>query len=682
MAELTPPLDELNPPTKQPWSPREEVSPKKNNLFSWGLLVLMTIIGMFLFWFFVFFKSEDTRFSLNRARDSIIASFNSARALNKGTILPASTNINTLWIPKLRTKEPTTNETNSTQSKLYNEETNKSVLSPETEIDGNWPADIPSLKNASQTVSQFCRGIMANVYSIQEKAQIRLKVRQWIIDYCVVLEKAGPKPLTQVPWGTPSDWKIFAHDTTHALAMYLLSTLDETEPQTYSRNTTACKVINWIIESPTKCFNTDRTKPEDIIRMAGPWAIACLVFYKNDSTILRSSPEYRTAVESAGLPTPIGYTDQGLHLDKSYQENFGQIYTPFLEMIGLYSDYWYELDSTLSTSNPKTIWTQKIAPILCHPTLSKGFPGFFTGNKTISAPTHIDSPLGLRCMPLSRTLRFFQQNTSFTVRGQVGHLSYYQTDKVNMDMGQYWTQFRECITATTQNVSGVNEFPRGGFFYPEGSTSLFVHNSPETRFNPTVIDELSFVFVYQNKAFFMQKYRAPAHSKYIIAESIYISDVVVQGQVTISNDLTTPNMEETRNFVYRNPSVSGGMIDVLVTPQGGPKMLTYAHHMGIGSSSGQVNTTNDLANATSIWDYGTYGSPGIRIQKIEKADNPSAGTDYDCAVFVLFDAGFPVMALPYQLTRIVPEFTVTIDEVPFRFVFNESINQYTSIEQR
>lgn len=87
-----------------------------------------------------------------------------------------------------------------------------------------------------------------------------------------------------------------------------------------------------------------------------------------------------------------------------------------------------------------------------------------TRDKTLIVPTNYDSVLGCSVIPSVLFLRMYGEDFSFACRGQVEWLAYYESQRMTMDMCQYWVQYRGVSFAGEIRAP---KFPDVGFAYPK-----------------------------------------------------------------------------------------------------------------------------------------------------------------------------------------------------------------------
>lgn len=111
---------------------------------------------------------------------------------------------------------------------------------------------------------------------------------------------------------------------------------------------------------------------------------------------------------------------------------------------------------------------RKCQLILGHRHIGYGAIGFHTRDTRITQFIVPDSSYGINVIPTCLFLRMYDDDYSFSVRGQVPWIAYYESDKTNNDMAQYWVQCRRVFFKSQKYAS---TFPDIGFMHQKYTDS-------------------------------------------------------------------------------------------------------------------------------------------------------------------------------------------------------------------
>ncbi|KAM0731209.1 Occlusion-derived virus envelope protein E66 [Formica fusca] len=249
------------------------------------------------------------------------------------------------------------------------------------------------------------------------------------------------------PWG--KNWYQFSISSTLMLFHYMLIAGEKGQK-------IAIDMIRSIIVTPKKSLGQTRSEANSVY-MALPWIVA---HYYN-KTIERASqdPDYVYVVNYIKLQPTKEKKEVGLYRDYTYITHGNCLAYGYLsEMINMSLPLVY-FDNCMTDFLSK--W-EKCQKILAHPTIPYGPVGFYTRSSTLKSFSYKDSKLGIEVIPTCLFIRMYGDDYSFAVRGQNSWIAYYESDKTNDDMAQYWVQYRNVHFAKQEYKP---TFPDVGFFY-------------------------------------------------------------------------------------------------------------------------------------------------------------------------------------------------------------------------
>lgn len=267
--------------------------------------------------------------------------------------------------------------------------------------------------------------------------------------------KMDGKHNTLTPWKRPdrSNWYQFSISATQML--YYGAIIADTD----GKRTVCCEEILRIISSP-RCSLRWCRDGANMVYMALPWITAHYFLHEKDIELWAQHPSYRCAVEYIKFPMVTTRKNEGLYLDSTYIAHVFVLAYGYMANMTTMSDPIVAFDDLMRNF---ILDYRRVQTILFHPTLPYGPIGFFTRDPKTTVPTFASSPLGIRVIPTCLFIRMYGPDYSFACRGQVPWIAFYEADRSNNTMAQYWVQYRGVRFASDPPHKAT--FPEPGFAY-------------------------------------------------------------------------------------------------------------------------------------------------------------------------------------------------------------------------
>lgn len=250
--------------------------------------------------------------------------------------------------------------------------------------------------------------------------------------------------------------------------------------------------------------------------MALPWIAAHYV--KGDVYEAANNPAYEYARAYIKFQTVHRRKNEGLYNDSAYITHTNVLAYGYLSEMTRMSLPLVGLDNQMR--NFLLDW-RRCQRVLAHRTIGYGGIGFHARDRRITQFTIADSAYGIEVIPTCLFLRMYGEKYAFSMRGQVPWIAYYESDKTNDDMAQYWVQCRGVFFAGQKYDA---TFPEYGFVYTRytdatkkqlvssrcriptrtSTTTSFV-NGPKRNTQPL---KAGFVFAYGNVGILRHFYNA------------------------------------------------------------------------------------------------------------------------------------------------------------------------------
>lgn len=509
-----------------------------------------------------------------------------------------------------------------------------------TTIYPKWDSDVTQL---GTLVGYLARGLVYARFHPEETERVDhiIKISEDFIIRFHERLKSRPRPLRHVPWS--NNWYQFSISTTYFLAMYLLSERDLLRKE-------AITIIHEIIEHPYRSLQYSRDLANSI-QMAGPWILAH--YYNNTADEAMMTSEYSRVLKDVDSDIVVDPKAEGLHMDRSYL--FHNLVLSFGYLTSLVSDtaiYFYALDTNIKFS-PFDRWIE-VAKLIIHPYVPFGNVGLMSRAPSLTCTTNRGSVdhFGIKVLPFSKYIRWFERGFSFTMRAQTPLLSFYEADQSSDKMAQHWVQMRRIFTRETENV--IN-FPEDGYITKYGDKSaikLPIKRGETTRtYFPDKAK--SFVMQYQEFGIMYQEYYIKRFGKYSVIECIIIN----RDLKTIDIQITILNADGNTDYVYH----AADKQQYIVKQGVNMTIATFFQIEDIDTGKYTVSSKNLIETKLTYLPLSVKRN--IYIYEIEDS-------------YVLFDNNLPVIISPNNVKEELSMIHKTIYNVMETFMFDTEQNQY------
>lgn len=310
------------------------------------------------------------------------------------------------------------------------------------------------------------------------------------------------------PWG--KNWYQFSISSTLMLFYFILIAKENDPERVY-----AADLILNIVRDPEFSLGQHRDQA-NAVYMALPWIVAHWV--KGNVYEAAKNPAYVYARSYIKFQTVTKRKDEGLYNDSTYITHTNVLAYGYLANMTLMSLPLVGMDNQMR--NFLLDW-RKCQRVLGHRSIVYAGIGLHTREKRITQFTVADSAYGVEVIPTCIFLRMYHEDYAFSMRGQVPWIAYYESDKANDDMAQYWVQ---CRRVFFRNKQYEPTFPDYGFVYTKytnatkkslvnsrvriptqtSTTTSFV-NGPKRNTQPL---KAGFVFAYGNVGILRHFYNA------------------------------------------------------------------------------------------------------------------------------------------------------------------------------
>lgn len=480
-------------------------------------------------------------------------------------------------------------------------------------------------------------------------------------DFVPRYEKAMKGKYNDVfPWG--NNWYQFSVSSTLMLFYYMLIAEEK-------GRRIAIDMILSIIVTPKESLGKFRTEANSVY-MALPWIVAH--YYKGDIEDASQSPDYKYVVDYLKFE-PVKSKNAGLYLDFTYITHTNCLAYGYLSEIANMSEPLFSFDNSITEFLPK--W-KKCQKILAHPTISYGPIGFYTRAKTLKSFSYKDSKLGIEVIPTCLFIRMYGDDYSFAVRGQNSWIAYYESDKTDDDMAQYWVQYRNVHFAGREYNP---KFPDVGFFYEKYAKENLcepikerckIPSCPKNgkycttktfliKPNKKPLFKVGFVFSCANIGIMRHFYNCPEmrytsnpdseHGRFSVDEYIlcdynnHTIDIWIRIHRHTSYDIIF--------FVEQEHLWTQDEKDVFI------------YHLRWDCKNRKMTWDRQVVQSpTDKWDL--YYPEGIKVVDTNNT-------------FMLLDHGNPKLAMyPYSCDEINSDFKTIYQDKEYEFIFDDKTNQY------
>lgn len=260
----------------------------------------------------------------------------------------------------------------------------------------------------------------------------------------------NPIPPNRFPWG--NNWYEFSISSSSFLFNYMICVYNVQTDKLQQ----AIALLFRIIETPLKSLGWARDQANSIY-MGLPWIVAH--YFNGTVEEAAKHPDYQYVVDYIKFPVVKERKKEGLYMDYTYITHTNVLAYGYLSEMTKMSKPIVSFDNLMRDF---LLDWKRGQRILSHPTMTYGPIGFYSRDKRLTAPTNSDSPLGIKVIPTCLFLRMYHTNYSFAVRGQNEWIAYYESDKTDDDMSQYWVQYRGVRFLGEEHTL---KFPDIGFFY-------------------------------------------------------------------------------------------------------------------------------------------------------------------------------------------------------------------------
>lgn len=225
----------------------------------------------------------------------------------------------------------------------------------------------------------------------------------------------------------------------------------------------AVKLILLLVKTPKKSLQFTRDDANTVY-MGLPWIVAH--YFKGDIDEALKHEDYHYVIEYIRFPHVKKRKDEGMYLDSTYITHTTVLAYGYMSEMTKMSQPLIGFDEQMR--NFILDWRRAIR-ILFHPTLIYGPIGFLSRDKRLTAPTNVDSRLGIQVIPTCLFIRMYDNDYSFACRGQNEWISYYEADATYSTLAQYWVMYRG--VRFKDKKSHEIKFPDVGFIYPKYLTA-------------------------------------------------------------------------------------------------------------------------------------------------------------------------------------------------------------------